>query len=215
MTPEEEQELRDQLDEVTDEEIVEQRRRLEEGEVQPKAVIVDAAPILPDVIEIEPGQSVEVPLEFDPAELLRTGGEGDRIMLVIRRRSLTENLFSVLIELGQAGEFPDPVPDVGNRLAERDANGRSGEKSVVLTELFFFDHVDGEQHRPGMVMEASSPIGHYSLSVSDRLELADEIGVTKPAVRFTVLTTHPDHPPGVAFSVGEVALALVRYEYDR
>lgn len=207
-----EEDMRKQLDDVTDDEVVEQRRRLEQGEEQPTPVILDARTVIDGIVEIPVGESLELPLDFDPSELVAKRGEGDRTMLVIGLRGLTENLFSVVIELGDLDGFDELIADVGERLSQREERASQG-SSVILEELFFFDHIDGDHGRPGDIIESVSQLGHYSIDIADKIAVAAELGAKQPAVRLTVLPLHDEAKPSVPFLIGNVLIANVLFEF--
>ena len=190
--------MRDQVEKSTDPEIVAMRDVLEGGEVQPTYTLVETFELLVDQTEIRIGEDLELSLNvgFQVLDSLLEAEE-NRAMLVIRERSLSDNTFSVFIELGRAGEFSEPI-------REDPAEG-------AVAELSFFDHIDGEMHAPGDVISSQAIRGHFLLDITDTIYLLREqgIGEKELAVRFSARQMHADEPSSVSFKLGSVSLDVV------
>lgn len=191
-------ELRAELDETDNQELIERRRQLEEGAEQPVPETIESFDILTndDVLELGPGEFVELSVAASANDVLARvlGDEGVDAMLVIRQLGVTDNTFSVHIDLGVLDRFPEVVDPL--------------ESDRFVKTLSFFDHVDGEMHPLGMLLEAGSPLGHYFIDVASALETiapeSDEF-----AVRFWVEPIHERVEPTVPFRAAGISLDLV------
>ena len=197
MAERDEADLRKQLRETTDPELVRQRDQLEKGEPQPQLERVNTEPLLREQIELAVEDSIEIPFKADVRALLEGGSDKElRSMLVVRERSLTDNLFRVILELGAAGSFGDP---------------REKSEAPRLADLHFFDHVTNEEHRPGMVVASEEVLGHWFIDAGPSLAWLVETGAADQelALRVSTLQIHQDEKPTVGFTLGGVSLDLV------
>ncbi len=127
-------------------------------------------------------------------------GDETRTMLVIRQRSITDNTFTVTIELTSAQEQPGSDKD-----------------TVELSRLWFFDHVDREHHLDDALIESDAPLGLWFLDVGEQVARFAALNVPPEEVslRFIVAPVHPDTTPPTPFTVGGVSIGVFTGVGDR
>lgn len=173
------------------------RQALEEGQLQPTPLSAGVVGGNLDRVTIQQGEAVDLPMPLDleqSIEALNSNAEL-RAMLIIRERSITDNTFTVHLELGTAAGIGEPAPD--------DEDG-------FVTELFFFDHVDGELHQLGHVMTSDQPLGHYRLDATDAIRFLAESGAAGDEIilRVTVRPVNDNVETTTDFTIGGVTIEL-------
>lgn len=173
------------------------RQAAEEGQLQPAPLSAGVVGGSLDRVTLARGEAVDLPLPLDLEQAIGALDSNSelRAMLVIRERSITDNTFSVHLELGAASSIDQPAPE--------DEDG-------FVTELFFFDHFDGEQHQFGHVLTSDQPLGHYRLDATDAVRFLAESGVAADEVilRVTVRPVNDRVATGTDFTIGGVTIEL-------
>jgi hypothetical protein len=190
-------EARQFVADTDDPEIAATRRALEEGQAQPTPISTMFVGGNLEQVAVAPGTSGDLPLPLDlePTIEALDGNSDLRAMLVIRERSITDNTFTVHLELGTASSIEEP--------ASEDEDG-------FVTELFFFDHVDGEMHELGHVLMSDEPLGHYRLDATDAVRFLAESGAVGDDIvlRVTVRPLSDDIESTTDFTMGGVTIEL-------
>ncbi|MEM9625358.1 MAG: hypothetical protein AAGA21_03935 [Pseudomonadota bacterium] len=173
------------------------RQAAEVGQVQPAPLSAGVVGGSLNRVTLARGEAVDLPLPLDLEQAIGALDSNSelRAMLVIRERSVTDNTFSVHLELGVASSINEP--------ASEDEEG-------FVTELFFFDHVDGEQHLPGHVLTSDQPLGHYRLDATDAVRFLAESSVATDEVilRVTVRPVNNRAATDTEFTIGGVTIEL-------
>lgn len=195
-----EEDLRQRLDETQDEQLLEQRRRLEEGEPQPSPQLVDEIVVLPENVTVVHGTPNTTPLRDELGRLVALDEDDQtRTMLVIRQRSITDNTFTVTIELTtDTGLGPD-------------------KDTVELAQLWFFDHTDRDHHHDDALIESDATLGLWFLDVGDQVARFAALNLPPEDIglRLTVGPVHPDTSPKTPFTLGSVSIGVYTGVGDR
>ena len=189
--------LREAVEESNDPEIVRQRDLLQQGVEQPVFEAMLSTPILEDVVEVEVGQTIEIPFDLPSDFIDEVVATESRAFIVIRLRSMTDNTFSVLFQLGPEGGIPQP---------------QEASRENFLLSIPFFDHADAEDHALGELLESDSPLGHFFIDATAVLNVIREQGAEGPVMALQVTPTpvHQEVDSEIGFfALGAITLDVV------
>ncbi len=165
------------------------------GSAQPKPQLIRSFPLTEELLSIQPGESLVIKGSATVETIFKASNEGELLIaLVIRDRSLTENNFQLLLEVGTENSFPATI----------------SAETVSAAPISFFDHISPEHgHHADRIQASEAPYGHFFIEATNMIRKAADDQRAQVALRISVLADDEQGLQAKPLQLGRISLDII------